>query len=445
MSSTPDGSDLPESICPLPWVNLSLDVDGSSRPCCKFAHLEPDSPYQMANLREHTLEEVWRGEGLQRLRADFRAGARPRECSTCWDEEAAGVQSYRQTFTRYRGLTGAVDFDDRTPPPPQAMDLKLTNACNLKCRICGPVASSLWLQEELATGEPAPRSFVAQLRDSRTYYLSNKLTHSPSNLATVRRWLPGLQYLELTGGEPMMSPENRELVELIASEGRPEQVGILFNTNATVIDDRILRHLPRFREVKICCSIDDTGARFEYERFPADWEAVERNLARYQEIDGLTLYAFCSVSVLNVWYLPEYVQWLRQRDDRRPMDLVLNYVHFPRHFSVQVLPEAVKQRLAQRLQAELLDDPSLAPELAGAVADLISFLGHGRSDDAAMWQQGVETIIERDRIRSQRFDATFPEWYEELVAAGAWTPTRSSSSSISRRQTRPLQPPPTHG
>lgn len=419
---------VPESICPLPWVNLSLDVDGSSRPCCKFAHQEPDSPYQLANLKDHSLDEVWHGEGLQRLRRDFRAGIRPAECSTCWDEEAAGVASYRQTFVQYRGLTGAVDFGDPAPPPPRALDLKLTNACNLKCRICGPVASSSWLQEELAVGEPEPLSFVAHLRDNRTYFLSNKLTRSVPNLAGLRRWLPTLEYLELTGGEPMMSPENRELVELIATEGRPEQVGVLFNTNATVIDDRILAHLDRFREVKVCCSIDDVGSRFEYERFPACWDEVESNLDRYEQVarQGWRLYAFCSVSVFNVWYLPEYLRWLR---DRVSMELVLNYVHYPRHFSVQVLPGPVKDALAARLAREILEDPAAPPAHVDAVTDLVSFIAHSRPDDAEAWQECVDTVVERDAIRGQDARTTFPELFVELDAAGAWTPSGSTDRS----------------
>lgn len=427
-SAAPD--QLPDSICALPWLNLSIDVDGSTRPCCKFAHQDPGSPYQMANLRDHTLEAAWHGEGLQRLRRDFRAGIRPAECSTCWDEEAAGVASYRQTFADYRQLPHPEDFDDATPPPPSALDLKLTNACNLKCRICGPVASSLWLQEELSIGEPRPGSFVAQLRDERTYYLSNKLTQSAPDQGTLRRWIHGLRYLELTGGEPMLSPENRELIDLIVTEGSPERVGILFNTNATVIDDRILRHLDRFGEVKICLSIDDVGPRFEYQRFPAEWATVEANLARYQEVarQGWHLYAFCSVSTFNVWYLPEYLAWLRDREDPTPLELTLNYVHYPRHFSVQVLPEPVKLAVTERLERDVLDDATIPPGHRDAVRDLISFMGGSRPDDAASWRTGVDTVEERDRIRDQAVRSVFPEYFEVLDRHGVWDDPATADS-----------------
>src|SRR5687767_6689333 len=50
-----DPVERPPTICALPWQNLSLDVDGSSRPCCKFAHHDDASPYQMANLKDAPL------------------------------------------------------------------------------------------------------------------------------------------------------------------------------------------------------------------------------------------------------------------------------------------------------------------------------------------------------------------------------------------------------
>lgn len=413
---------LPESICALPWLNLSLDVDGTSRPCCKFAHQTAESPYQMANLQNSTLEEVWNSEGMQKLRRDFLAGIKPAECSTCWDEEAGGVVSLRQTFAEYRGMNGAIDYDEMAPETPRALDLKLSSACNLKCRICGPVASSLWLQEELSVKEPKPGSFIAELAEQRTYYLSNKITRHPANLDTIRKWLPHLQYLELTGGEPMLSPENRELIELIDEEGFPEQVGILFNTNATIIDDRILRHLGNFREVKICLSIDDLGDRFEYERAPARWDVVTTNLDRYQSVagDAWKLYAFCSVSLLNVWYLPEYLTWLSSRADRTPLEFVLNLVHYPRHFSVQVLPEQTKTAVRARLTAEVLDNKDLSDDVRQAVRQLVDFMGHERNDDAEQFRAGVAEIVERDGIRGEHYARVFPEFTAELKRSGGW-------------------------
>lgn len=400
---------MPETICPLPWLNLSMDVNGSSRPCCKFAQPSPDSAYQLTNLQDGSLEDVWNGAAMQRLRRDFRAGAQPGECSSCWNEEAAGIPSFRQTYLADRGISTAPDYDATTPAVPAALDLKLTNACNLKCRICGPVASSLWLREELAAAGDHPDPYLVENKD---YFRANKITHDEDNLATFRRWLPHLDHVELTGGEPMLSRENREILELIVAEGRPEAMTLLLTTNATVVDERILDLLPAFKAVGLTLSIDDIGARFEYERAPGRWTDAEAIIDRYAAMQSRSVQVSinCSVSPFNVLYLPELVAWLQGRTGPA-IHLNLNLVHYPRHYCVQVLPQPVKDAVAARLQDELLGRGRGCPRyIATQVREVVDFMDGGDATaDADEWEQSLAVTRRRDDIRGERFDATFPE------------------------------------
>lgn len=419
----PGPAALPDTICPLPWLNLSTDVNGSSRPCCKFAQPSPDSAYQLTNLRDGDLEEVWNGPAMRRLRQDFRAGVRPGECASCWNEEAAGVPSFRQTYRSDRGIHTEPDYASDTPAHPAALDLKLTNACNLKCRICGPVASSLWLREELAVGGEHADPYLIENKD---YFRANKITGDPVNREVLRRWLPHLDHLELTGGEPMLSRENREVLELIVAEGRPEQMTLLLTTNATVVDDRMLDLLGAFGSVAITLSIDDIGERFEYERAPGRWIDTEPLIRRYAAMtsDRLHVGINCSVSPFNVWYLPEIVDWLAGDERLAPIHLNLNLVHYPRHYCIQVLPDALKEVVAARLRRHLLDHGGrCGPAVADQVLEVIDFLAGGHPGDADEWHRGLEVTRHRDEIRGERFAATFPEWTAEIER---WAPERTT-------------------
>jgi radical SAM protein with 4Fe4S-binding SPASM domain len=407
---------VPDSICPVPWQNLSLDVDGSSRPCCKFAHFDPGSPYQLANLADAPLDEVWNGSGMQKLRQDFLDGVRPAECSTCWDEEDAGVPSLRQTWFS-RGLRSRPDYETVTPEQPVAFDLKLSNACNLKCRICGPVASSLWLREE---AEVQGDDLDPWLAEHRAWFRSDKITRHDHNAGVFAGWMSELEHLELTGGEPMMSPENRRVVDLVVREGVPEQVALLVTTNATVIDERIAGHFDRFGQVMVSLSIDDIGPRLEYERGPADWPSVEANILRYAAMASETcrMYVNCSISTLNVWYLPEFVAWLSGDPRLAPIRLNLNLVHNDRHFNIRCLPPAVKVAVRARL-APLADDPAVPAEVRPQVLEVLDFMD-AADESGIHWDDFVRVTEERDRIRAERFDAVFPELHAVLVDAGAW-------------------------
>ena len=434
----------PPSICALPWQNLSLDVDGSSRPCCKFAHHDDASPYRMANLKDAPLDEVWNSDGMQKLRRDFLDGVKPAECATCWDEEDAGILSLRQTWV-YRGLRAEPDYDEIAPEHPVALDLKLTNACNLKCRICGPVASSLWLREEQeVNGEDTD----PYLLENKRYFLSNKITRQEANAGVFDGWLPHLEHVELTGGEPMMSPENRQVVEALAA-GHPEDVALLVTTNATVIDERIVAPFHRFGRVTVSLSIDDIEERLEYERSPCDWPAVEANIVRYAGMadDRVQIYLNASISTLNVWYLPEFLDWITGDPRLAAIGVHLNLVHNARHYNVQALPPAVKAAVRRRVEAELADHRHPV-DLRRQVAEVLDFMD-AHQEAPEVWADFLEHTANRDRIRTERFADAFPAWHDVLVREGAWLtevplalPARADREPALVRRLRPLTPPP---
>lgn len=421
----------PDSLCLLPWLNLSLDVDGTSRPCCKFEREHAGGAYAFANLADASLAEVWNSEGMQRLRADFLAGERPTGCSACWDEEAAGVRSFRQSYLDDRRIRARPDPTVLTPAAPVALDLKLSNACNLKCRICGPTASSLWLNEELKH-RPEGNPTRVYLEANKDFFRANKITDRAGNLDEIRGWVADLESLEMTGGEPMLSKENRQIIELVTTEGHPERVALTLTTNGTVIDDRVMSALPAFGEVVISLSIDDIGARLEYQRAPANWDEVDRNLDRYAALASPTCQVFTNttISTLNVWYLPEYLTWIHERFPGREIEPNLNLVHGPRHFCIQVLPRELKELVDARLRAAAAGP--WASHIREKVTGIADFMMSADEPDHGAYWAGIAELRKRDAIRGEAYELAHPEWFAELDARGWWEPTPPARSLIDR-------------
>jgi hypothetical protein len=132
------------------------------------------------------------------------------------------------------------------------------------------------------------------------------------------------------------------------------------------------------------------------------------------------VYAFCSVSVLNVFHLDQFVTWLRDRDDFDHLELVVNLVHSPRHFNVQVLPPALKDLVEERLTTRVLHDRTMPSRLVEPVRELLGFLRHQRPDDAESWRRCGEEITRRDHLRSEDFSTVFPEYAEAVRSVGGW-------------------------
>ena len=376
------------TFCALPWINLSTDVNGSLRPCCKFAQPNPENEYQLPNMKEGSLDVLWNDPRYQRLRQAFLDGKKPKECQSCWDEEAAGMASFRIQFAKDKkiNLDGMV-FNPIAEQGPRALDLKLNNVCNLKCRICGAQASSTFLKEY-------QERFQIKIEDG-AYWLSNKILGT-ANEAIIRQWADDLVHLEITGGEPMASPENIKILELLIESNRAKDISILLNTNGTLYNKKFINCLTKFKEVTLCLSIDDIGQRLEYERFPTEWAVIEENLGKFMELrnqhKNIFLTLCPTVSNFNVYFLNEYLEW------SRPLNIFtyFNILHYDPAFSIKNLPNNLKTILNDKLaDSEFIK--------------IKNFLNLNQ-ERPNMLKEFIDKTFEIDQWRQQNFKEVFGDW-----------------------------------
>jgi radical SAM protein with 4Fe4S-binding SPASM domain len=137
-----------------------------------------------------------------------------------------------------------------TPPAPRAIQLEVTGACNLRCRMC------------LVRYRPPKNRLTASLE-----------------FQTFRRIvdaLPDLAELTLQGlGEPLMAPD---LFAMIAY-ARERGIRVGFNTNATLLTRATAMRLVDLDLSWLCVSIDGaTAATYEGIRDRAVFRAVDRNV-----------------------------------------------------------------------------------------------------------------------------------------------------------------------
>jgi len=385
--------DLPSTFCSLPWINLSTDVNGSLRPCCKFAQPSPANEYQLPNMKEGRLDVLWNDIRYQQLRQAFLDGKKPRECMSCWNEEAAGMASFRVQFASDKKIrTDNIDFKPIADFGPRALDLKLNNVCNLKCRICGAQASSTYLKEY-------QERFNIKIEDG-TYWLSNKILDT-ANEDIIRQWANDLVHLEITGGEPMASPENIKVLELLISSNRAQNITILLNTNGTLYNKKFIECLKHFKEVTLCLSIDDIGQRLEYERYPTEWSEIQSNLQKFLDLrnnhKNIFLTLCPTVSNYNVYFLNEYLEW------SEPLNIFtyFNILHYDVDFSIKNLPDELKAILNSKLTNTKFDK-------------IKNFLNLPQ-DHSGMIHNFIKKTAEVDQWRKQNFQTVFGEWGDLVI------------------------------
>lgn len=374
-------------FCNAPWITISTDVNGSIRPCCRYEQPNKQSEFKMPWMKDGPLDQLWNGPEMKSLRQAFIDGKMPDECNWCWAEEQAGITSFRQSYNRYKVDTTTTHSDS-----PLIYDFKLSNVCNLKCRMCGPMASSSILKEEKRQGH----EFIDE-----KYWLSEKILNTDNEQVFFDEWLPNVKELEFTGGEPFFSPENKKMIQKISETPYAKNIQILITTNATLYDTRTLDSLKEFKHTIISLSIDDIGKRLEYQRSGSDWNEVSENIIRlHREYPSFQISIYRTINNYNIWYLDDLNKWAFDNN----VNVADGYLHDPLWLSVRNLPQYVKRELDLRYSN------------SNSKSELLSFI------ELPSVYDSIDTFkintTKQDLLRGEIFENVFVEWAEVMMYNG---------------------------
>ncbi len=392
---------LPEKICMLPWISIETSPIGTARPCCLAVDeiIKPDGTKY--SLRENTLEEIYHSEYMQDLRKDFLEGNKPETCRRCWDEEAAGRVSKRMNSRiRLKEYYDSVDWTNTNPDQLWFIDLKLGNICNLKCRICGSWSSSKWAKEEI--------DYVPGI-DRKTHLAYTYLKDGAWPRETEVFWdnlktlLPNIKYFEFTGGEPFLIEQHFELLRYAVEHGYSKNIEIHYNTNGTVFPEQA-ELWANFKHVEIAFSIDNVGARFEYERYGADWNLVQANIAKFTAMrsNKISTQLCTTMNIQNVYYLPELCDWI----STQTFDHVyFNMLHDPWHMCISKMTPTAQKLVIDRLTAHKFHS-----KYSAEILRIVQFIRNGGGSDGQEFLRKMQTT---DQYRQQSFLDT----HEEIAKA----------------------------
>ena len=386
----------------LPWISIETSPIGTSRPCCLAIDEITRADGSKYSLRENTLEEIYHSPYMQNLRSDFLAGNKPATCQRCWDEEAAGRTSKRiNSRIRLKEYYNSIDFQNTNPNQLWFIDLKLGNICNLKCRICGSWSSSKWAKEEI--------DYIPELVDRKTHlaytYLQDGAWPRESELFwdNLKTLLPNIKYFEFTGGEPFLIEQHFELLRYAVKHGYSKNIEIHYNTNGTVFPEQA-ELWSNFKHVEIAFSIDNVGTQFEYERYGAEWDLVQENIAKFTEMrsNKISTQLCTTMNIQNVYYLPELCDWI----STQTFDHVyFNMLHDPWHMCISRMTT-----FAQDLVIDRLTTHEFNSKYRAEVLRIVQFIKNGEGSDGQEFLQKMQTT---DEYRKQ----SFLDSHEEIARA----------------------------
>ncbi len=302
--------------------------------------------------------ELLNSPDVTAVRLAMLRGEWPAACERCRLSEEAGSVSNRHHMNRRFGhwraeaLSGTAEDGTLGRPLVRYADIGLGNVCNLTCRMCGPSASRLWAEHY---NECQPKDYQRPVQELALLRNHNWVKSRPMAFL-MEQCLPCLESLNFAGGEPLIIPEMLEALDLCIQAGRADQIDLSYNTNLTVIPDRVARLWPYFRSVSVHCSVDGFGAMNDYIRRPSKWSDIDRNLQlldqNFREWKLRLVECCTTVQTYNLLQLGELFDYLAESFQHVAPAPVLIPLYEPAYLSIRVLPAAVKEVARQRLLAE---------------------------------------------------------------------------------------------
>lgn len=294
--------------CPDIFQNLYIEKRNENEVNLAFCCLARISP----NVTEVKQDSDWLSEQREHL---LTTGNLPESCIFCSEAEKRNVKSQRMLY-----------FDNA--PKNLVLDTKLSlkklqyncdNVCNLKCIICSSKFSSSWIEDEEKLRKNGYEFGVNKYTD-----LNKKLKPTKHNTLVYDLDVSQLETIYFNGGEPLMSNDQIKFLSYVIDNTNPKKISIQINTNATwPLRDKYTKLWEKFSKVSIMCSIDGIGERFEYIRYPGNWQKVEENLLSYKQ-SGFDYTINPAIGIHNVLYTHELYDWaLTNGYDVKPPLMVL--------------------------------------------------------------------------------------------------------------------------
>jgi len=387
--------DLTGTMCARVWDNFDIDAKGAIRPCCEFEGLLADQNQKECNVTTHSIEEIINCEDLKKLRSDMLNGRRPTACNKCWSVEDAG---HKQSLRQHSNKNSLLDSRQLSVHAMslQNLGIALGNICNLKCRICGPWASSLWASDEIrrlgntvAVWEKDLLKKGAWPQKATDFW--QDLKHHCSNIRTINFY----------GGEPFINIHHLEILNESIKDTQWKDISVYYATNGTVFPAKHLDILRKFRQVNIRISIDDVGQRFEYQRKNARWNEVVQNVDLFRTVPEFNLIIACTVSVFNALYIDEILHDFQARWPDLKCDLQV--VRLAHYHSILYAPVDFKRTVERRL-----DISKFSTETQHQLQAIVSLM-QAHDSQPTYWEELRENILQIDKFRKETLRLTHKE------------------------------------
>ena len=390
------------TFCILPFVHLYAEPKGEMKPCCIAGGF--DEPLDLKTL---SIDEAFNSEQMKELRKDMLEGKRNKVCDVCYKKEDLNGVSPRHNFNENRLWEYPIVNEDYSVETQfQHIDIRFSNLCNFKCRMCNHDFSSTWYEdnEKIAPGYTNGKPKVMRVSDT---IVEDLIPH----LGKVKSFY-------FAGGEPLIMSEHYRVLKYLYDTmpvikrhwGDKRHLSIHYNTNLSVIkynENELIDLWTGFDRVFLSISCDGVEEVGEYQRVGFSHKRFIENLKTirkyfrpelpYEGEMGLQYNFQYTTTIWNVYHIFDFINFMKDNEyitTSKHIDFY--YAWVPHHVSLNNISDVEKEKVVLFLEngIETLEEEKTISE----IHNLINFIKS---------EQNIENSVETIGAFTSTLDKMF--------------------------------------
>lgn len=386
-------------FCMAPWTHLMVSADSAVTPCCT-------SKLVLGDASKSSLKEIWNSETYRKMRVDMLAGKPIESCASCYNNEAVGKESLRQSINRSMGHhISKIDLTDSTgrvePFELNYFDSRFDNLCNLACRSCGPKFSSSWHDAAIKLNM-IDKSQPAMLVGGR---------NRTDIFEQVMEHIDHVDKIYFAGGEPLINEQSWQILDELDRRQR-YNIELTYNTNFTQTRYRGRSIFPiwnKFSNVSVGASFDGEYARAEYLRSGTKWSKIIQNRQEMlAECPNTNFYVASTVNLMNALHLPDFHRSWVDAGLIGPEDFNVKLLFTPEYMRVDSAPQNLKDQIRVKYLKHLawLTPLDRLGRATNGFESVLEYIENGRKFDPDLFWNKINQL---DQYYSTNLLEVFPE------------------------------------
>jgi len=324
-----------DSFCILPFIHQEKKFNGTYHICCYSDQLQAEKSENLSTSLEH-----FNSKKMQEVRSFMINGKQHDACNYCYKQEHQGITSPRirenTTWYNWKDTHSKIvkcldNFSDGEMMRPISYDLRYSNTCTLKCRMCNSSSSSAINSEYKKINGLWPEKF---------WTIGN---HRIDHNVELHQ---DIQKIYLAGGEPLVEPLNLELLDKIADYNN--EIVILINTSLNILSDKFIQVLNKFKYLTLVVSLDGTHAVNDYIRHGSNFPIILENIKKLNKHD--IMFSTC-ISIYNIFSIKDLIVFLQTEFKEYSYNHSINVVNDIEELFIENVPYDLRPMLIDYLHS----------------------------------------------------------------------------------------------